>query len=151
MHFRCRSHSASTVSAHGEDEDLVHGAVEREPANHMTDRNWVRGDHTGPFCACRRRRNDALSQLTIMHGACLGVVLSVKCETSEDTEIDCDRISKIRARQSTRNEQSYKAICGSERRGWTVRAGNGRPKSAFFSRLPPVQYCRLLLASRVPF
>ena len=76
---RCRAHSASTVSAYGEDEDLVHGAVERGPPAHMVDRNWVRGDHTGPFCACRRRRNDALSQLTIMHGACLGVVLSVKC------------------------------------------------------------------------
>ena len=41
---------------------------------------------------------------------------------SEAMEFDCDRISKIRARQSTENQLLYNSITGSEGRRWTVRA-----------------------------
>ena len=46
-------------------------------------------------------------------------------DTSEVADNQRKMISKIRARQSTRNEQLYNSITGSERRGRSVRPASG--------------------------
>ena len=57
--------------------------------------------------------------------------------TSESTECDSDRISKIRARQCTCNKQGYKTICGFNRLAPTVRPTSGRQKSGSRPPCPP--------------
>ena len=46
-------------------------------------------------------------------------------ETAKDADGDWERNSKIRARQSTRNEQGYNCISGSDGRRRSVRPGSG--------------------------
>ena len=59
--------------------------------------------------------------------------------TSESTECDSDRISKIRARLTVRNKQGYKTIRGFNRLAPTVRPTSGPPKSG--SQVPTLPRC----------
>ena len=57
--------------------------------------------------------------------------------TSESTECDSDRISKIRARPPVEKKQGYKTICGFNRLAPTVRPTSGPPKSG--SQVPTLR------------
>ena len=65
---------------------------------------------------------------------------------SEATEFEGDMISKIRARQSTRNHESFNAITGSERRRRSVRASGVPSFCPRSARLDPVHVCTWLTA-----
>ena len=58
--------------------------------------------------------------------------------TSQDVEDERERLSKIRARLSTLNCLSYKAITGSDRRRRSVRPSGVRPNCPRSARLDPV-------------
>ena len=90
--------------------------------NDHTGRRWARTCASG---------NEAMDQS--MTSPKLTEALRPLCATGSETSASvksvCDTISKIRARQSVRIEESYNFIRGSAQLRRTVRAGSGPPKS----------------------
>ena len=120
------------------DDDLEHGAVESEAAAGVADAHRVGIDHTGAFVAGRRLRDDAPTEQSILPVTPPRRLVATWLWMSESTEWERETISKIGARQSTRNQQGYNfAQCGRGRRR-TVRAGSAPPKSG--SRHPPTPF-----------
>ena len=72
--------------------------------------------------------------------------------TSDGTEFDWGRISKIRARQSVRNKQGYNSISGLYRLGPTVRPASVPPKRGSHQPVVPRKGSggNFFVASRCP-
>ena len=107
----------------------MHEFVENEAVRLVSDRCVVGIDHPGPFIVRRRRRDDAVTDQLIAAVVCHGGMWPAECETSEVVECEPERKSKIRARQSTRNRESYNFTQSRERRGASARAGSVPPKT----------------------
>ena len=89
------------------DDDLEHGAVESEAAAGVADEHRVGIDHTGAFVAGRRLRDDAPTEQSILPVTPPRRLVATWLWMSEGTEWERETISKIRARQSVRNQQGY--------------------------------------------
>ena len=125
------------LSAHSGDKDIGHNSVDTEAATHVTCRKMVGIDHTSPFVALRRL--DVHAQLASPSSTSRATAawehLIRRCRRTWKTERE--RISKIGARLSTRNWNSYNSIRGSERREWSARPASVFPKSGRTCRHPP--------------
>ena len=94
------------------------GVGEMEVATHVPDRHVVGIDHAGLLAARRRLREDAAHDGLIMHDQHGGggvAMWPAGSKTSEALECEGERNSKIRARQSTRNEQVFTAMAADGR------------------------------------